>query len=67
MRERSTLFERLLAIVGALRSAFCPRASLVAENLALRQQLAVLQRQRKRPRIRRAHAGGCSRDRRRPG
>jgi hypothetical protein len=30
------------AIVGALLSAFRSRASLVAENLVLRQQLAVL-------------------------
>jgi hypothetical protein len=32
----------LLAIVGVLGSALRSRASLVAENLALRQQLAVL-------------------------
>ena len=41
----------LLAIIGALRSAFRSRASLVAENLALRQQLAVL-RVGRRPRLR---------------
>ena len=39
------------AIVGALRSASRSRASLVAENLALRQQLAVL-RVGRRPRLR---------------
>lgn len=41
----------LQAIVGALGSAFRSRASLVAENLALRQQLAVL-RAGRRPRLR---------------
>jgi putative transposase len=39
------------AIIGALRSGFRPRASLIAENLALRQQLAVLRRKRKRPQL----------------
>jgi transposase InsO family protein len=41
----------VIAIVGALRAAFRPRASLVAENLALRQQLAILRRKTKRPRL----------------
>jgi hypothetical protein len=41
----------LFAIVGALGCAFRSRASLVAENLALRQQLAVL-RVGRRPRLR---------------
>jgi transposase InsO family protein len=41
----------LTAIAGALRATFRPRASLVAENLALRQQLAVLQQKTKRPRL----------------
>jgi hypothetical protein len=40
----------VVAIVGALGSAFWSRASLVAENLALRQQLAVL-RIGRRPRL----------------
>jgi hypothetical protein len=40
------------AILGALLSALRPRASLVAENLALRQQLAVLLRRDSRPRLR---------------
>ena len=35
-----------------LRILFGNRASLVAENLALRQQLAVLNRSKKRPRLR---------------
>jgi putative transposase len=35
-----------------LRTFFLPRASLAAENLALRQQLAILQRTVKRPRFR---------------
>ena len=38
----------LIAIVGALRAALRPRASLVAENLALPQQIAVLRRKTKR-------------------
>jgi hypothetical protein len=41
----------LEAIAGALLSALWPRAGLVAENLALRQQLAVL-RVGRRPRLR---------------
>jgi transposase InsO family protein len=41
----------LEAVLGALVSAFRSRASLVAENLALRQQLAVL-RIGRRPRLR---------------
>ena len=37
----------------ALRSLLLSRAALAAENLAVRQQLAVLQRHVKRPRLRR--------------
>jgi hypothetical protein len=37
---------------GALLSAFQPRASLVAENLVLRRQLATLRRTTRRPRLR---------------
>jgi putative transposase len=44
--------ELLEAIVGALLAGLRPRASLVAENLALRQQLAVLRRQTSRPQLR---------------
>jgi putative transposase len=43
------LFE---AVVGALLDALRPRASLVAENLVLRQQLAILRRATPRPRLR---------------
>jgi transposase InsO family protein len=43
------VIELVVAIAGAFRSAFNPRASLIAENLALRQQLAVLRRKTKRP------------------
>jgi hypothetical protein len=39
------------AVVGALLSAFKPRASLLAENLALRQQLSALRRQVRRPHL----------------
>jgi hypothetical protein len=42
----------LEAIVGALLAALRPRASLVAENLVLRQQLAILRRANPRPRLR---------------
>src|SRR5262245_9975180 len=49
--ECSVVFELFVAIVGALRAAFRPRVSLVAENLALRQQLAVLRRKTKRPQL----------------
>ncbi len=40
------------AILGALRALLRPRASLVLENLALRQQLAILNRKAARPRLR---------------
>ncbi len=42
----------LKALLGALLAAMKPCASLVAENLALRQQLAVLHRATLRPRLR---------------
>jgi len=44
--------ELLVAMIGTLFAGFRPRASLVAENLALRQQLAVLRRTVRRPRLR---------------
>jgi putative transposase len=46
------MVELLGAIVAALAGALRPRAPLVAENLALRQQLAVLRRRKPRPRLR---------------
>ena len=42
----------LEAAVGELLGALRPRASLVAENLLLRQQLAILRRTHPRPRLR---------------
>ncbi|MGH7438452.1 MAG: helix-turn-helix domain-containing protein [Polyangiaceae bacterium] len=42
----------LQATLGALIAAFRPHATLVIENLALRQQLAVLRRAKPRPRLR---------------
>ena len=39
-------------ILGFLRAFLLPRAALAAENLALREQLAVLQVSMKRPRLR---------------
>jgi hypothetical protein len=41
----------LCALAAAVRAVFCPRADLVLENLALRQQLAILVRRRPRPRL----------------
>jgi hypothetical protein len=45
------MFEILMAALGALRSAFQSRASLVAENLVLRHQLATLRRTTPCPRL----------------
>ena len=42
----------LEAIVGAVLAALRPRANLVLENLALRQQLSILRRSTRRPRLR---------------
>ena len=39
----------VLALVGALRAILSTRADLALENLALRQQLAILRRRSKRP------------------
>jgi hypothetical protein len=41
-----------LSVLWLLRGVITTRAALVAENLALRQQLAVLQRTAPRPRLR---------------
>ncbi len=41
----------VLALLGALRAALGARRDLVLENLALRQQLALLRRRSKRPRF----------------
>jgi len=43
--------ELLVTILGALRAAIRTRSSLVAENLALRQQVAVLRRKTRRPQL----------------
>jgi putative transposase len=48
----TSVFAILKALIGALLAATKPRASLVAENLALRQQVAVLRRTTPRPRLR---------------
>src|SRR6266478_717616 len=42
----------VLALLGALRAALRTRTDLTLENLALRQQLALLRRRSKRPQIR---------------
>jgi len=44
----------ILVLVRSLLSALATRQTLLLENLALRQQLAVLQRDSKRPRLRKA-------------
>ena len=41
----------VLALLGALRAALGARTDLVLENLALRQQLALLRRRSKHPRF----------------
>src|SRR5260370_32543104 len=41
----------VLALLGTLRAALKARTALVPENLALRQQLALLRRRSKRPRV----------------
>ena len=46
------MITRVTAILGALVAALRPRASLVVENLSLRQQLAVPRRAVPRPRLR---------------
>jgi putative transposase len=52
----SCMIDAMLGLIinalRALRAGFRPRADLVIENLALRQQLAVLRRNAKRPRLR---------------
>ncbi len=47
----------LTALGVLLRAILIPRATLALENLALRQQLAVLRRQTKRPRMRQSDRG----------
>ncbi|MGO8998840.1 MAG: helix-turn-helix domain-containing protein, partial [Polyangiaceae bacterium] len=47
----AAMFSIVTALVGTLLSAFKSRAGLVAENLALRQQLATLKRTVPRPRL----------------
>jgi len=48
----AAMFDLLVAVVGALRAGFRSRTGLIAENLALRQQLAVLRRRQPRPQLR---------------
>ncbi|MGA3124574.1 MAG: helix-turn-helix domain-containing protein [Polyangiaceae bacterium] len=52
MANLAAMLAILQAIIGTLRSALRPRASLVAENLVLRRQLAILRRATPRPRLR---------------
>ena len=46
---------RVLGLVIWIRAVLLSRASVAIENLALRQQLAVLRQQVKRPRLRDRH------------
>ena len=48
----AAVFAIVFALLGALADALRPRASLVMENLVLRQQLGVLKRARRRPPLR---------------
>ena len=46
-----TLFQLMDALLGLVRTLFATKADLAMENLALRQQLAVLHRKNPRPRL----------------
>jgi len=48
------MLPRIAAIAGWFRSLFAARSDLLLENLALRQQLAILTAKRPRPRMRTA-------------
>jgi hypothetical protein len=51
-RDGRAMFAIIEALIGALLAAFKPRASLIGESLALRQQLATLRRAVSRPHLR---------------
>jgi len=51
-RHRAWMLNHALAVTRALLAIFANRADLILENLALRQQLAVLRRKHPRPRLR---------------
>ena len=51
-RHRPGMLNRALAVARTLLAIFASRADLILENLALRQQLAVLRRKHPRPRLR---------------
>jgi putative transposase len=50
--ETGVVLAVVTAVLGALRALVRPRTGLVLENLALRQQLAILNRKAARPRLR---------------
>src|SRR5713226_2876439 len=52
--EPWTAMSLVLAVLGALRAALRTRTDLTLENLALRQQLALLRRRSKRPQFARS-------------
>ena len=56
-RHRARMLNRASAVARAFLAIFASRADLLLENLALRQQLAVLQRKHPRPRLRGTGAG----------
>jgi hypothetical protein len=47
------MMELIVCLISAIKSAIRSRQELALENLALRQQLAMLKRRRRRPRLRR--------------
>ena len=49
--RRSILFQLMDVLLGLVRALFADKADLAMENLALRQQLAVLYRKNPRPRL----------------
>jgi len=49
--SRSRMLDLILALLAAARSSFKPQRELALENLALRQQLAILKRNTNRPRL----------------
>ena len=50
--HRARMLNRAFAVARALLAIFASRTDLILENLALRQQLAVLRRKHPRPRLR---------------
>ncbi len=58
LQAPGTMLNLLLALLSTARSGLRSRRELVLENLALRQQLAVLGRRAKRPKLTRGDRAG---------